>query len=394
MKTKNMIVGVSGGIAAYKSCELIRRLKKTGHHVKVVLTDNAKKFVSPCTFSALSQNEVYDSVFTDRDAMIHISLAKWADAIIIAPATANFMSDLACGRANTLLSCICLASNAACYIAPAMNSAMWSHLATQENLKQLNHYGYKILMPLDGEQACGDVGIGRMLEPEDIFNTVCEPSQKLTGLRIVITAGPTIERIDPVRFLSNFSSGKMGYTLAHESLNQDASVTLITGKTHLNPPTGCNVINVTTAKEMLQASLREAEASDIFISAAAIADYTVQPMSHKIKKNAEKLTLQLERTEDILSTIAIKYPNVFSVGFCAETHDLLDAAKEKKERKGCSAIIANTIRKDGYPFGHDDNDLTYINKEHTLKLGRKSKREHAVALMKLIYNDFKIVHGK
>jgi phosphopantothenoylcysteine decarboxylase / phosphopantothenate---cysteine ligase len=376
-----IIIGISGGIAAYKSCELVRLLQKAGHEVRAIMTEGAKQFIHLNTFAALTKDHAYDSVFSQKhNAMLHIELAKWADLIIVAPATANIISKLSYGTGDDLLTTVCLATNAACYIAPAMNCQMWNKPATQRNIKQLSSDGYHVLPTEEGEQACGDIGFGRMLEPEKIMQHVLLRSNKLKGTTVIITAGPTIEKLDPVRYLSNFSSGKMGYALASAYCAQGATVHLISGPTQLNPPADCIIHPVTTAKEMLETVKDKIINADIFIAAAAVADYTPLFHEQKIKKSDEHLTLKLEKTIDILSHVTTHHPETFSVGFCAETNDLIDNAKKKLKAKKCNVIIANQIQQDGYPFNCDSNKLHFITKEKMIALPENSKTALAYLL--------------
>lgn len=388
---RNIIVGVTGGIAAYKSCELIRLLQKAGHQVRVIMTEGAKQFIHPNTFAALTHNHAYDSLFANaHDAMLHIALAKWADTIVIAPASATTISRLVAGCADDLLSCVCLASEAVCYVAPAMNKVMWSKPVMQKNIAELSSFGYQLLMPEAGEQACGDRGVGRMMAPERICQALTAGSSLLAGLNIVITAGATQERIDPVRYISNFSSGKMGYALAKACQQQGAKVTLITGPTCLTPPPFCETQQVTSAETMLTAVMMSAASADIFISAAAIADYKPAAFSPaKIKKIAQQMTIALTKTPDIVSTVTASYPKLFTVGFCAETHDLASFAKAKLKNKKLSAIIANKISETGYPFGEDTNELLYINHREMVQLPRNTKVYLAHQLVQQVFKDFK-----
>lgn len=386
---QKILLGVTGGIAAYKSCELVRLLKKAGHEVKVIMTEAAKAFIQPNTFAALSQNSVYDSLFDFKESpMLHIELAKWADKILVAPASAATISALAQGQADTLLSCVCLATQASCYLAPAMNRQMWEHPATRQNVEKLQTYGYRILFPEAGEQACGDVGFGRMLEPEVLVESICGGAHTFADLNILISAGPTVEKIDPVRYFSNFSSGKMGYALAKAFAEQGAKVHLISGPTHVLVPAKCQVTRITSAQDMLTAVMHSLEGVDIFISAAAIADYMVAMQPQKIKKQAEKLTLSLTRTSDVLSAVTNKYPDCFTVGFCAETQATLAAAKAKLQQKKCQVMIANQVHPDGYPFGEDTNAVTYITPEQTVDLPKSDKQQLARQLANLIFATF------
>ena len=388
-KPPNVIIGVTGGIASYKSCELVRLFKKSGHNVKVIMTENAKQFVHPNTFAALSHNEIYGNLSChSHGGITHIDLAKWADIIIIAPATATTIGRLAYGCADTLLTCVCLASQARCYLAPAMNQIMWEKPVTQNNIQLLKTYGYHIFLPETGEQACGDVGFGRMLEPSKIFQHITCSSQKLANLTILITAGPTIEKLDPVRYLSNFSSGKMGYALARACQQHGAMVHLISGPTSLKPPVNILFTQVTTAQDMLDAVTNSIQSVDIFISTAAVADYSPNFLSQKISKKTEYLSIKLKKTKDILSTISTTHPNIFTIGFCAETQDVIDLAKKKLTKKNCHAMIANEISACGYPFGEDTNTLSYINKKNTVTLPKNTKVCLANQLVDYFYRDF------
>jgi len=305
---KNILIGVTGSIAAYKACELVRLLVKAEFSVKVVMTENAKKFIHPNTFEALSANPVYCDMF--ENSMQHIELAKWADSIIIAPATASTISKLASGSAECLLTTLCLASQAICFIAPAMNKVMFQNPATIKNMAQLKLNGFRIIASNYGQQACGDIGLGRMTEPENIFNTIMQRSSLFKGIKLIVTAGPTHEKIDPVRYVSNFSSGKMGYALAKAAYEYGASVCLISGPTNLLPPHGCQVIYVQSAEDMLNAVMKEALNTSILISSAAIADYRPQAFSKsKLKKEEESLTIKFSKTVDILT----RYRNVIRI---------------------------------------------------------------------------------
>lgn len=388
-KPTRILVGVTGGIAAYKSAELIRLLHKTGHSVKVVMTTTAKQFIHPNTFAALSGQPVYgDCLQSADDAMLHITLAKWAERIIIAPTSATTLSKLAHGCADNLLTAICLASEAPCYLAPAMNTVMWHKPVTQDNIQKLRHYGFHILMPEAGEQACGDVGLGRMLAPEQIVQQLCQSSNQLAGIKVVITAGPTQEKIDPVRFISNFSSGKMGYALAQAFINRGADVHLISGPTTLPPPANCRVTQITSATDMHQAVLNTIADTGIFIACAAVADYQPAQMAEqKIKKHAQTLTLRLNKTVDILKAVSQQFPDIFTVGFSAETQDVIANARTKLADKKLNAIVANQIDATGYPFNADTNQLTYITAERCIELPMGSKLQLAGKLIELITKD-------
>ncbi len=375
----NIILGVTGGIAAYKACELLRLLTKSGHEVKVIMTEGSKNFIHPNTFAALSHHPVHDDLFSDP--MLHIQLAKWADKIIIAPATASILSELAVGAARQLLSAVCLASEAPCFIAPAMNKIMWEKSITQKNIATLISFAYHIIPPEIGEQACGDIGAGRMAAPEIIFKKIFPPHPMT---RVVITAGPTREKIDPVRYISNFSSGKMGYALAKAAYECGAEVHLITGPTALPLPHYCKVTSVISTQEMLAAAIDAAKNADIFISAAAVADYQVQTFSdEKIKKN--ELTLLFKKNQDMLKIIRAHHPTLFTVGFCAETHNLLEQANKKLIEKNLDVIIANKIDATGYPFDADTNELIYLTQKETIALEKDTKENLAKKIISLLF---------
>ena len=322
----NIILGITGGIAAYKTPDLVRKLVAKGANVRVVMTDSAKEFVSPLALQAVSGNSVSDNLL-DKDAeaaMGHIELARWADKLLIAPATANFMAKLTHGLADDLLSTLCLATTAPIYVAPAMNQQMWNADATQANLNSLELRKVQFLGPAQGEQACGDVGPGRMLEPQEIADLLWQqtPEKTLTGKRITITAGPTREEIDPVRYLSNHSSGKMGYALAIAAQELGATVTLISGPVNLLPPANIQTIPVSSAQQMHDAVMHTTHNCDIFIGCAAVADYRVQHKSNqKIKKSNSELTLTFVKNPDILSDVAHLTNAPFTLGFAAETQN-------------------------------------------------------------------------
>ena len=364
---RRVLLGISGGIAAYKSAYLARLLKKAGADVRVVMTRGAEAFIAPLTFQALTGHAVRDSLLdpSAEAGMGHIELARWAEIIVIAPATANLMASLAHGHADDLLTTLCLASHARLFLAPAMNQGMWSHPATQDNLERLQHYGWHIVGPAAGEQACGDVGEGRMLEPDAILEALNHvylrdnTPKQATGLRITVTAGPTREPLDPVRYLTNRSSGKMGFALAEAAHAMGASVTLITGPVNLPTPHGVKRIDVSTADEMLLAAQSSVQSGcDVFIASAAVADYKAASYAeHKLKKQSgeETLTLTLVKNPDIVATVAAlplpKRPTV--VGFAAETQDVKHYALDKLARKKLDMIVANRV---GVSEGFDSDD--------------------------------------
>ena len=367
---KRVLLGVSGGIAAYKSTMIIRLLKQAGCDVRVVMTQGAQAFITPMTLQALSGEEVRTSLLdTQAEAgMGHIELARWADVLLIAPATANLMARLAQGMADDLLTTLCLASNAPRWMAPAMNQAMWGHVATQRNLARLVEDGWHMIGPAEGEQACGDTGFGRMSEPDAISDVIIRhlhPPTASTGpaedvRHIVITAGPTREPLDPVRYLSNHSSGKMGYALAAAAVRQGARVTLISGPVDLATPEQVERIDVETASEMDAVAQRLAPQADLFIGCAAVADYRLEsPAAHKIKKsdNSDTLMLTLIKNPDIIARVAaLPVPaRPLVVGFAAETRDVEHYARDKLSRKGLDMIVANDVSASGLGFGSDDN---------------------------------------
>lgn len=359
---KRVLLGISAGIAAYKSAQIARLLKKAGCDVRVVMTEGAQAFITPLTLQALTGEAVRTSLL-DPEAeagMGHIELARWAEVILVAPATADVMARLAHGHADDLLTTLCLASEAECVMAPAMNQAMWAHPATQANVERLRGWGWRLLGPDGGEQACGDVGPGRMREPEALIAGLAEAPavRDAEALRVTITAGPTHEALDPVRYLSNHSSGKMGYALAGAWARRGAQVRLISGPVALATPPDVERVDVTSASEMLAAAEHAATESDIFIGCAAVADYRAETVAeHKLKKTdaSETLTLTLVKNPDIVATIAARSPHPLVVGFAAETHDVERYARDKLARKGMDMIVANDVSQAGLGFGADDN---------------------------------------
>src|SRR5690554_1429387 len=359
-----VLLGISAGIAAYKSAMLARLLKQAGCEVRVVMTEGAQAFITPLTLQALTGEPVRTSLL-DPEAeagMGHIELARWADTILIAPATADLMARLAAGMADDLLTTLCLASQSRKVMAPAMNQAMWAHPATQRNAARLAEDGWRLLGPASGDQACGDVGPGRMLEPEEILAALLEPPKapEAAGLAVTITAGPTREPLDPVRYLSNHSSGKMGYALAEAAAALGARVTLISGPVSLPCPAGVERLEVETALEMHEAAQRLAPESDLFIGCAAVADYRAESAAeHKIKKveGEEELVLRLVKNPDIIAGVAAlpAESRPLVVGFAAETRDVERYARDKLARKGLDMIVANDVSREGLGFGSDHN---------------------------------------
>ena len=361
-RPSRILLGVTGGIAAYKSPDLVRRLRERGAEVQVVMTEGARQFVTPLTFQAVSGRDVRDSLWdaNAEAAMGHIELARWADAVLIAPATAEFIAKLAQGRADDLLTTLCLATASPVSVAPAMNQQMWANEATQANISTLRGRGVVVLGPGSGDQACGEVGEGRMLEPAELAAAVLESlsgARPLAGCKVVVTAGPTRERIDPVRFISNRSSGKMGYAVAQAAREAGAEVVLVSGPVALPAPAGVTRVNVESARQMLAAVQSALEGADIYIGAAAIADYEPASVSaQKIKKSSDTMTLSLVKAPDILASVAALERRPFVVGFAAETQDVEQNARAKLEGKRLDMIAANRVG-DGIAFDQDENSL-------------------------------------
>ena len=399
LANKRILLGITGSIAAYKAGEIIRRLKEVNADVRVVMTQGATEFVTPLTYQALSGNPVHQHLL-DNDAeaaMGHIELARWADVILVAPASADFISRLCLGRANDLLGALCLASHVPLALAPAMNQQMWKDPATQTNVQTLRSRGVLLFGPDSGEQACGDVGEGRLMQPNRLLESLADvfATGSLTGRNVVITAGPTQEALDPVRYLSNHSSGKMGYAIATAAMEAGADVTVISGPVDqsLQLPHSVKVISVTSAEQMLEQAQNIAHQADIFIAAAAVADYRpVAENSEKIKKSAETIMLQLTRNPDILSTIKREAPWLFSVGFAAETEQLENHAKQKLQDKGIELIVANWVGHAATDtegtFGSDSNALKLFWDSGELELGVASKTRLARELIALIATQY------
>jgi len=391
---KKILLGIAGGIAAYKACELVRRLRDAGAEIRVVMTKNATRFVTPLTLQALSGNPVRVSMWDEEHeaAMGHIELARWADAILIAPASADLIARLAAGMANDLLSTLCLASEAPLLLAPAMNRVMWAHPATQANVHTLTQRGACMLGPASGGQACGEIGEGRMMEPmelvEQLHDTLIGRVSALSlstlrSKRVVITAGATREAIDPVRFISNRSSGRMGYAVAEAARDAGAEVLLISGVTNLPTPHGISRIDVETALQMREA-VHQAMSCDIFIATAAVADYRpAEPALQKIKKHADTLTLELVKNPDILSEVAALAQRPFSVGFAAETEHLIEHARAKLQRKKLDMIAANLVG-ENLAFDQVDNALTVLWSDGQIELAQSDKFTLARQLIQII----------
>ncbi|WP_273205323.1 bifunctional phosphopantothenoylcysteine decarboxylase/phosphopantothenate--cysteine ligase CoaBC [Marinobacter subterrani] len=391
MAARRILLGVTGGIAAYKSAELVRLLKKAGHEVRVVMTRGAEAFVTPLTFQALSGEPVRTSLL-DPEAeagMGHIELAKWADQVIIAPASADFIARLAQGMADDLLTTVCCATVAPIAVVPAMNQAMWGNARTQRNIRLLEEDSQVELWgPDQGAQACGDTGPGRMLEPESILGLLNQRATPtpLTGKRVVITAGPTREPIDPVRYISNHSSGKMGYALAGAARAAGAHVVLVSGPVSLTAPSGVEVRPVLTAEDMLkEASAAVDEGCALFIATAAVADYRPETCAgDKIKKSSEAMSLSLVRNPDTLATIAGRADAPFTVGFAAETTDVARYATDKMQRKKLNMIVANDVSAPGLGFNSENNAVTVFWPGGQESIGPDSKASIARRLVAMI----------
>jgi phosphopantothenoylcysteine decarboxylase/phosphopantothenate--cysteine ligase len=387
-----ILVGISGGIAAYKSPDLVRRLKESGDEVRVVMTQSACSFISPLTLQAVSGNPVStDLLDPDAEAaMGHIELARWADLILIAPATADLIARLAAGMANDLLSTLCLATTAPIAVAPAMNLQMWANNATQDNIQQLYKRNMTILGPDKGEQACGETGLGRMLEPLQLVaeSQRFNPQNQLVmaGKKILVTAGPTREAIDPVRYLSNHSSGKMGFEIARAAHFAGADVTLITGPVNLETNCSIDRIDVTSAQEMQQQVLDYISDQDIFIGCAAVADYRVEEIADdKIKKDRQQLVLTMVENPDIISSVSNREVKPYCVGFAAETTDVLSYAEKKLAAKNLDMICANDVSDSDIGFNGDMNKLTIITADgQSVELEKASKKSLAIKLINLI----------
>jgi phosphopantothenoylcysteine decarboxylase/phosphopantothenate--cysteine ligase len=384
---RRILLGVSGGIAAYKSCELVRRLRDLDAQVRVVMTERATHFVSPTTFQALSGQSVRVSLWDEQAeaAMGHIELARWAERILIAPASADMLARLAHGLADDLLTTLCLASAAPLYLAPAMNQQMWAHPAVQANIETLRQRGAHLLGPAAGEQACGDIGSGRMLEPHELREALVASfgDGSMAGLNVVVSAGPTYEDIDPVRFIGNRSSGRMGFAIAQAAAQAGARVFLVAGPVSLATPEGiAQRVDVRSAAQMHTAVLDAATQADIYIGAAAVGDYRPQEIAtHKLKKHdGAGLSLQLSENPDILASLSAKTVHPFLVGFAAETHDVASYAQDKLRRKGLDMIAANQVG-GGLGFEAADNALTLYWADGVLELPRASKSELAQQLI-------------
>lgn len=386
---KQIIVGVSGGIAAYKSADLVRRLQDQGAIVRVVMTQGAQAFITPLTLQALSGFPVHtDLLDTNAEAaMGHIELARWADLVLVAPASANTISRLCHGAADDLLTTLCLATKAPVAISPAMNQAMWHHPNTQANLDILRSRGTLVIEPGIGSQACGDIGPGRMPDSDLLVNAAiaCFEQGPLDGIRVLLTAGPTREAIDPVRYISNHSSGKMGYALAEKLAEAGAQVTLISGPVALETPPRIDRVNVISAADMFDAVMQRIDACDVFIAAAAVADYTPAEVARqKMKKGATDMSIALVKTTDIVASVAALPNKPITIGFAAETDNVLAYAKDKLQRKGLDMIIANDVSDSKIGFNSDENAVTVITPDSDITLEQRPKRALAASLVEQI----------
>lgn len=392
---RRILLGITGGIAAYKSVELVRHLKECGAQVRVIMTIAATEFITPLTLQAISGERVYTHLLDieTETTMGHIELARWAEVILIAPATADFLAKLAHGHASDLLSTVCLATSAPIIVAPAMNQQMWQAKTTQDNYERLRICGVQFFGPAYGKLACGEVGAGRMLEPTELLNCLkglFEPGP-LEGRQILITAGPTCEDIDPIRFISNRSSGKMGYAVAQAAQEIGAQVTLISGPVYLPKPPGMKIIAVRSAQDMFEAVLKEISHVDIFIAVAAVADYRpVQQAAQKLKKDERYLHLTLERTPDILAEVAHLSHPPFTVGFAAETDQVTEYALDKLRRKKLNMIAANQVGVEDIGFESEENALQVFWEGGSVELPRSSKPILARELMKVIIERYQM----
>ena len=404
LQGKKILLGISGGIAAYKTPELVRRLKDKGADVRVVMTEGAKAFITPLTLQAVSANAVSDSLLDTQAelAMGHIELAKWADFILIAPATADIIAKISAGLANDLLTTLCLATAAPIAIAPAMNQQMWHNRATQNNIKKLSTWGYTFFGPGAGEQACGDVGLGRMLDVDELVELTCQhiltlsndeklsENQPLAGQNWLITAGPTREAIDPVRYISNHSSGKMGFAIASAAQQLGAKVTIISGPVTITTPKHCHKIAVTSALDMHQQTMALAVEADVFVACAAVADYRIDTIANeKIKKSLDTMQLNLVKNPDIVADVAALANKPFTVGFAAETQNVEHYARGKLARKNLDMIAANNVAAAGQGFNSDNNALTVFTANDEKVLPLTTKNALAKQLVQCIEEKFK-----
>lgn len=388
LRDKTVVIGVSGGIAVYKTLDVISRLRKLGVNVNVIMTKSATEFVTPLSFQSLSQNYVVCDMFEDPKTwdVEHISLAKRADVFLIAPATANAIGKIANGIADDMLTTTVMATKAKVLIAPAMNTNMYENPILQKNINTLKELGYNFVEPESGRLACGDTGKGKLASPETIVDEVVKllsKEQDLKGKSIIVTAGPTIESIDPMRYITNRSTGKMGYSIAKEAIERGADVTLITGPTNLNPPQNLKkIVRIESAKEMYEAVLENLDESDVIIKSAAVADYKPKNYSNKkIKKSEDDLFIELDRNKDIALEIGKIKKDKILVGFAAETNDLIENANLKIKRKNLDFIVANDLTKEGAGFGVDTNIVKIIDKDGNITEYPKMKKEEVANII-------------
>jgi phosphopantothenoylcysteine decarboxylase / phosphopantothenate---cysteine ligase len=378
MEKKNVLLAVTGGIAAYKAATVASKLYQSGYEVKVILTESAQKFITPLTFQTLTRQAVFTDTFEEKDPSVvsHIEIADWADLVLIAPATANAIGKLANGIADDMLTTTLLATKADVLIAPAMNVNMFNHPAVKKNMETLASYGWRFIEPNEGLLACGWIGKGRLAEPEELIDSVHayfqekneESSLTLSGKKVMVTAGPTREELDPVRYFTNHSSGKMGYAIAAAAKKLGADVTLVTGPTSLEVPSGIKVKRVISAKEMFDHALSLYAEQDVVIKCAAVADYTpVTVHSNKFKKKNDTWTIELKKTDDILQALGERKEHQILVGFAAETENLEDYAKDKLKRKNLDMVVGNDVSKEGSGFGSDTNEIIMIKKDGSVR---------------------------
>jgi len=391
LTNKRVLLGVSGSIAAYKSPDIVRRLQDLGAEVRVIVTDGGKEFVSERSLQTISKNKVYSNLW-DKEAelaMGHIELAKWSDIVIIAPASANTIAKLCHGRADDLLSTVILATDAKVMLAPSMNQQMFASKAMKDNLKILLKRGVVLIEPGYGEQACGDIGEGRLAEPLDIAKQAADlfTSSSLSGKKVLITLGGTIEAIDPVRYISNHSSGKMGMALAHECIQAGAKTTLIIGSISIDIEKRAEIIRIVSAEDMYKAVMQRIESQDLFISCAAVADFRPKNISNnKIKKNNNLVTIELVKNKDILASVCQLNKKPICIGFAAETENFIDNAKAKLASKQCEAIILNDVSQSEIGLNSDENEVHFITKENCEKIEKNSKPIIAEKLIEKITN--------
>jgi|TARA_B100001105_G_C22366042_1_gene432670 phosphopantothenoylcysteine decarboxylase/phosphopantothenate--cysteine ligase len=391
LTNKRIVLAVSGSIAAYKAPDIVRRLQDLGAEVRVILTKGGSKFITEMSLQAISKNKVHDNLW-DKDAelsMGHIELAKWADAILIAPASANTIANIASGKANDLLTSVILASDCPIILAPAMNQKMYSSIALKDNLSVLHNRNMNVISPDYGDQACGDVGEGRLPEPVNIATKVSElfKNTRLTGKKVLITIGATIEEIDPVRFLSNRSSGKMGMALANTCIEYGADVTIVYGNISTQLNDRCNNISVTSAEQMYKAVMKNIDHQDVFISCAAVCDYKIKDVSKdKIKRGGSNMFLELVPNKDILFDVCKLNSKPVTIGFSAETQNLTKNAKNKLINKGCDAIILNDVSRADIGFNSDDNEVVFLTINQSIKIEKNSKQKVGKKIIEILCN--------